>query len=299
MSDNKDKQNEHWEEENSLTAPADRNPDRSYLTKLRQGKPVLTDNEAKEAMTDLNNTGLIKKYPKVERNYADPPLTLQQYALFSFVPAKGATPDKDGVFGFAKIRGSYATQIEANERAEYLIRNIDSYHQIQHTYVGRPFPITLSSKYAEEVTEIDLKKKISETVSQDIKQKKYEEQKELQDMKEREEKLLQESKNAEAGLPGITDPYEIYTEKRVKLAQVSWTYLETEKKMKQMQDIILKTKEEIDKMEKESEEYKKQYFERYMKARKQSNLPDENIETSFMKYMVEDYKFDFLPKKGE
>lgn len=292
MTDNK-------QEETSLTSPLDRNPDKSYLNKLRHGQPTLTENETEVAMKELNDMSILSKYPKIEKSYADPPVNLQQFSLFSFVPSSGAKPDDMGVYGFAKIRGSYATIQEANERSEYLIRNCDTYHKIYHTYVGRPFPVTNSSKYSKEVSEVELKKKMTDTYSEDIKQKKLEEQKDIYDMKEREEKLLQESKNAEAGLPYTSDPYEIYTEKRVKLAQVSWTYIETEKKMKQMMEVILKTKKEIDELEKTSDDYKKQYFERYMKARKSANLPDENVETSFMKYMVEDYEFDFMKEKKE
>ena len=145
-----------WEKENSLTAPSDR--DRENKWRPDQGAPALTETEVESAIQTLDNTDFTGKFPRVDRTYSDPPIALQAVGLVSFTPAKGATPNKDGVFGFAKLRGNYASQLEAKQRAEEIIRNIDSYHQIYHTYVGRPFPITASSKYSAETDEIDIRK---------------------------------------------------------------------------------------------------------------------------------------------
>ena len=100
-----------------ITAPLDRNPDRSYQP--NQGHPNLSDDEVVNAMASLNNRDFIKKFLSVERRYADPVDALQRIGLISFTPAKGATPDSQGVYGFAKLRGNYPTDNEANERAEF------------------------------------------------------------------------------------------------------------------------------------------------------------------------------------
>ena len=124
----------------SLSNPMDRNSSRPSV-------PPLTDQETKQAMSVLNNTSLLS-FPQVERRYADPPVEGQKIVLVSFVPAKGAQPDQHGVFGFAKVRGSYLTEHEANDRAEYLVKNVDSYHPIYHARVGQPFPLTESSDFS-------------------------------------------------------------------------------------------------------------------------------------------------------
>ena len=123
--------------ESSLSAPSDRNRE----TKWRpdQKSPPLTETQVDNALKTLNSSTFVEKFPKIERRYADPPVELQRYGLISFVPAKGATPNKNGIYGFAKLRGNFNTSTECNERAEYLIRNVDSYHQIYHAYVGRQF----------------------------------------------------------------------------------------------------------------------------------------------------------------
>ena len=129
-------------QESSLTTPEDRNKDIKWKPDLSGTK--LSEEEVVHALDGLNITSFTDKFPRIDRSYADPAILNQQIALISFIPAKGATPNENGIFGFAKIRGNFATPIEASERAEFLIRNVDSYHQIYHAYVGRPFPITTS-----------------------------------------------------------------------------------------------------------------------------------------------------------
>jgi hypothetical protein len=280
-----------WEKENSLTSPSDRDLNNKW--KPDQGNPVLTNEETEEAMKVLNNTDFIKKFPSVDRTYADPPIHMQNIALISFTPAKGATPNESGVFGFAKIRGTYATEVEAEQRAEFLIRNVDSYHQLYHLYVGRPFPITFSSKYSAETSEIDIRKETTKSISENIKEEKNKEEKTIKEIKEREQALLQESEKAKND-DGLNDPehdpYEEYITLSVKKAQLSWTFFEHLKKMNEVRDIILKTRVALAKKDEEYPDFKEKYFEKYMDARKKSGL-DENIretQDNFLKYMVED-----------
>ena len=60
---------------------------------------------------------------------------------------------------------------EMNKR-EFLIRNVDSYHEIFHCKVGRPFPITDSNEFGNTVKSIDIRKKTTELISEDILNKK-------------------------------------------------------------------------------------------------------------------------------
>ena len=273
-----------WEKESSLTTPSDRDRENRWLPE--HGAAPLTDNEVKDAMDGLNNVAFTRKFPRVDRTYADPPPNLQQIGLISFVPAKGATPNESGVFGFAKLRGNYATEIEANQRAEFIIRNCDSYHQIYHTYVGRPFPITFSSDYSAETDEVDIRKETTKAISSSIKDKKMEEKKTVDDIKEREEKLIEESKQD----PDDVDPYEEYITLRVKKAQLTWTYLEHIKKMDEVKGILLKTRARIEEMDEENSEFKDKYYEKYMKARRETGLSETSAESqdNFMKFLVED-----------
>ena len=273
-----------WEKEHSLTAPSDR--DRENKWRPDQGAPALTEDEVKVAIDTLDNNSFTSKFPRVDRTYADPPIPLQAVGLVSFTPAKGATPNSNGLFGFAKLRGNYATELEAKQRAEAIIRNIDSYHQIYHTYVGRPFPITASSKYSAETDEIDIRKEMTASVSQSIKSKKNKENKEMAEIKQREEELLAESRKD----PEDVDPYEEYITLRVKKAQLSWTYLEHIKKMEEVKGIILTTRNRLNVLEEKDPEYKEKYFAKYVKAREDVGLTmdPKKAGQNFMKFLVED-----------
>lgn len=271
-----------WKTENSLTSPEDR--DRVNKWKPPHSEPPLNGEQTEAAIKELNNTSFTDKFPRVDRTYADPIIPMQYIGLISFVPAKGATPNENGVYGFAKLRGNYSNEIEANERAVHLIKNVDSHHQIYHTYVGRPFPITISSDYSATTDEIDIRKEMTKDISTNIRKNKDNEEKEIREIKEREEKLIEESKKEEV------DPYEEYITLRVKKAQLSWTYLEHIKKMTEIKDIILKTRTQVTEYDEKFPEYKDSYYEKYMKARRDSGIKESKQESdeSFIKFLVED-----------
>ena len=268
--------------ESSLTTPEDRDSVNKW--KPNQFQQPLSTDESNIAIQTLNNTAFTDKFPKVDRTYADQAIALQNIGLISFVPAQGATPNSNGVFGFAKLRGNFSSEMEANQRAEYLIKNVDSYHQIYHTYVGRPFPITVSSDYSAETAEIDIRKETTRTISNSIKEKKEKEQQQVKDIKEREELLLAESKR------DSPDDYENYITLRVKKAQLSFTYLEHLKKLDEIKNIILKTREEVIEMDRDNPSFKDSYYEKYMKAREDAGIKEtkEESQGNFIKFLVEE-----------
>lgn len=282
-------QHPELERENSLSSPEDRIKENNWRP---DQDTVLTDEETIAAMKELNNNDFTEKFRKVDRNYAEPPPLMQNIGLISFTPAKGSSPNKNGVYGFAKLRGNFATELEANQRAEYLIKNIDSYHQIYHTYVGRPFPITTSSKFSKETTEIEMQKEIVESVSNNIKNKKKDDYETIKEIKQREQQLLQDTK-----VDKEDDPYETYITLQVKKAQLSWTYQEHQKKLKEVKDVIIKTRVELKDLDQEFPTFKDQYYEKYMKARNDAGLTSaedkKNSDSNFIKFLVEDVDLGF------
>lgn len=267
-------------DESSLTTPEDR--DKSKRWKAQVSEPALSREETEAAIQDLSNKDAI--FRRVERSYADPQMREQVLGLISFLPAKGARPNKNGVFGFAKLRGNYPTLAEADERSEFLIRNHDSYNQIMTCYVGRPFPITSSRKFSEDVREIDIRKEAAETMGEAIKRQTRKDEREVKEIKER-ERLLREdvSKTKE-------DPYEVYITSRVKKAQLVWTYNEHVKKMAEVKDLIIKTRKDIAKLDEEYPDFKNTYLDKYRKARLDAGLKETTDESAnnFMKYLAED-----------
>lgn len=273
--------------ESSLTAPEDR--DKENRWRPEQGQPPLSNEETVEAMKELNITSFVDRFPKVDRTFADPPVNMQNYGLFSFIPAKGSSPNENGVYGYAKIRGSYQSELEASQRAEYLIRNVDSYHKIYHTYVGRPFPLTESSSYSADVSEVDIKKDMTKNISHSIKDKKEDELKEIREIQQREKNLIEESKREEV------DPYDEYITQRVKKAQLVFTYLEHQKKMEEVKGIIIKTRKIIAEMDETYPTFNESYYEKYMQARKDAGITEDikEAQDNFIKFLVEDVDLGF------
>jgi len=274
-----------WEKDNSLSTPSDRVDNKS-----RPDTGTLTTDEGDIAVSVLSETSFIKKFPRLDKTYADPPIQGQNIGLISFTPSKGAVPDEKGIYGFAKLRGNFNNEKEADERSEFIIRNCDSYHTIYQAYVGRPFPITFKSDFSAETSEIDIRNSTTKAISQNIKTKKKEEQTIMKEIQEREEELRRDVE-----IDKEEDLEEIYTTCRVKKAQLTWNYLEHQKKLKEIRDIVIKTRDQIEKLEIEHPEYKDTYYAKYINARKKAGLklkPDES-ENNFMKFLVEDVELDF------
>jgi hypothetical protein len=267
--------------ETSLTAPEDRKD--PMVAPIYKNQPPLSEEEADSAVNDLNKNQFVQKYRNIERRYADPAIALQHIGLISFRPAKGATPNEHGVYGFIKSRGNYATEGEANTAAETLIREVDAYHEIFHIYVGRPFPATGTfDKFVKTVAEVDLRKQVKESVTSDIKKKKAIEKRAVLEIKEKEEELRRDVEEE-------PDPFDTYTTLRVKLAQVGFTYLETDKKKLDMREIILRTRGKIEDMDGENDQYKEKYMSKFMDARKAAGI-EEASPNNFIQFLNSDMK---------
>ena len=261
------------ERQSSLVAPSDAVSEFVSVT-----GPNLTDDEAAIAYKEQ----IKKSFPMIEKKYADPPLMGQKYSLHSFIPSKGATPDSDGVYGMLKVRGCFESVSEATDRSETLVREYDSYHKVFVGYVGRPMPLTEKSTWSDEVEEIDLQKKVSRVIAEDVKAKRADEQLKVKEIRER-ERTLKESVEQEA-----SDPYEKYTCLRVKKAQVIWGYLEHRKKMAEMEVVFDSTMAEIMEMDEEDDDYAQRYLDRYKDARERAGIPEDKNDVSFMKYLDAD-----------
>ena len=272
-----------------LTAPHDRDPN-APKRRLTQGAS-LTEAQVQAAADENIDMSYVDKFPRLDKFYADPVYNNQIFCTHSFVPSKGATPDKEGVFGFMKCRGTFHTDTEAFQRSEAIIRDHDSMNPLLTTYVGRPFPVCVDhKKFVKETVEIDLKKKTIENQSEDIKEKRKNEQQEIRDIKAREERLLEETKE-----DFIPDPLDRYIETQVRRANLVWAYSEGLKKMEEMKQSIIKARAEVCVMDEENAGYREKYMEKYMQARKDSGFPDVDPKSqdNFIRYMVEDIDLGF------
>mgnify|MGYP001158864199 CR=1 FL=1 len=262
--------------QNTLTAPADR--DKEHLFDFN--KEPLTTEQLDVAKLELVDKEHLSLYPAQERAFADPTIEEQDYCLVSFVPSVTATPDKDGIYGMVKVRGTYNSLEKCDKRAEFLIREIDSVHKIYIAGVGKPFPITNMSTFSKDINKV----KIQDMLSEELQQEQTKEQREIEEMKKREQEILERNKKPQEELQ--PDIEEQYITNRVKKAQLTWTYINTMKKLRDMQANIVHTREEIAKMDESNPELKDSYMDRYNAALKQVNLSQET--DSFIMYLEND-----------
>lgn len=267
---------------NSLTSLSDLP---SYPPPVDQSnEPCLTDKETKEATKELL-VNIIRKYPVLDKYYNDPELKNQDYCLHSFVPAKGAKPDKDGVFGMMKCRGTFATQKDAEERATYIIKNADSYHKIYTSFVGKPFPVTENSKFVEEINEIALKEKTDDVVSADIKSKAKEEKAVFEDLQKR-KKEFELLSNA-----SMIEDIDEYITSMVTRGNMDVLIGDLDKKKKEYEKIRDKAFDFIKEADKENPDFRDKFIDIYMSKCKEVGIGEENnqILPHMRRYKVEDY----------
>ncbi len=258
----------------SLTAPADRVEETQR--KPRQGVQ-LTEDQVEAAMKENIVDSFITKFPRIEKTFADPSIAGQQICLHSFVPSKGATPDKDGVYGMIKFRGAFGTLEEAYDRAEFLIRNNDSYHKIFFGHVGKPFPATQDDRYVEKVGVVDIKDKEKKVISEDVKAKREEEKAAFDYLVAREKTLLDSTKE------DADDPIDEYITIRVKRANQIFHYLDMMKKVNGLKANIVKARKDLADLEDLHPEVKDEWLPRYKEALDGLNLELQN--ENWMKYL--------------
>lgn len=239
----------------------------------------LTETETKLAVSEL----IVKSsYRQINRKLIDPQKQGEhKYALFSFVKAPNATCDSDGFFGVAKIRGSFFTEEEAARRAEEIIRDVDSTNSIYTCLIGVPFPLVVKG-CAEDLTEIDLRNKTENVISENVRAKRLSEQKEINEIKERRDALLKNE-----GKIDSIHPEEQYVEQRVKLAHLRYAINEHTSKLAECRELEKKVRTNLNECKERNPEFEINYMERYKRGRREVGISEEADVTGFMKYMAD------------
>ena len=256
-------------------------------------KELRNDEELVAAKNVLINNQFLN-FPRIVKSINDPIILNQEFGLFSFTPAHDVKPNKSGIYGVFKSRGNFATLEESQVYAEKLIRTQDSYNEIYTIRVGQCIPLTKKSELVEETEIIDLNKEVDSIVAKDVKEKRQKEKQEMKSIQEREQKLLKENAQILSG-DYAEDPLDRYIMMKVKKAQLLWTLVETRKRInKEIIPAILKTKSEIEEMDREYPEFDKQYYDRYISARESVGIQDrDKLNYSyFMKYLLDDNNVD-------
>jgi len=244
----------------------------------------LTDTQLEDAKKECLNKDFVKlKFPREQKFRVDPTINGQQYGLISFVPSQNAKPDSDGCFGVLKFRGAFSSGNEAETYAEHLLREVDTYAEIDVVYIGKEFPLLVdNTMYTKSTREIDIRKKLDDVVKADLRMKKEKEQKEIEEVTARQQKLL--DKTHETEKEEIYDDIEFYTTLRVKKAQALSLIDEAKKRVKEAEEVVESTNQEIDTLDKDHPEYKEQFLEKYKNAL--SSIGTKAEDNPLIKYMA-------------
>ena len=240
---------------------------------------------AVSALLDKNYSKL--QFPRTFKSRDDPVIHRQNWGLLSFVPSAKATPDKEGCFGVMKFRGAFSTQDEAENYAQYLITEIDSYSEISVCRIGSEFPLMLDdSAYTEATREVDIRKKMDDTYKANFKKKREEEKKQMKEIQERRQQLMDptHSKAQERAV----DDLDLYIELRIKKANAMMAQDECKKTMDSAADIVRKTDSLLEKIETDHPDYEDEYLERYQRAL--TAIGTSPAQSTLIEYMVKSDK---------
>jgi len=244
---------------------------------LNATESPLTPKECEAAVSELYNG---KPFRIANRRLVDPMKPGEpRFMLFSFTKAEGATPDKDGFMGVAKIRGAFFTEQEAAIRAEEIIRDVDSSNCVNTAIAGMPFPL-VAKGYALEETEIDLSKKTEKVISDNVRAKRKADEKEIREIEERRAALL----NDDGSIKESESPEDVYIQQRVKLAHLRYAISEHISKLKECRDLEMKVRTHLRECRLQHPEYEDDFIKRYQEGRRKVGIPADTDFSGFMKY---------------
>jgi hypothetical protein len=235
------------------------------------GEPNRPD-ETKEVMKAEKTNLILPLWRTVCRVKRDPLIRKQEFGLVSFAPARGATPNQNGLYGVAKLRGNFGSEEAASQEAERIIREVDSANSVFVVRVGQTFPIAGEvHRFVGETVNVDL----SETVSaEDAEREKKAQKKDAKDKKQlldKEKQLLSRNKEIQAGTYE-EDVLDVYTRAQIKRAQLQHTLAVTEEKVKEIHKVLDQAKEDVVTLDARHPELKAKYIEHYLEARREAGL---------------------------
>lgn len=239
----------------------------------------LNKEELVSARETLVHKDFIKlQFPRTRKVRSDPEIVGQKFALVSFIPSAGATPDEDGCFGVAKVRGCFNTLEDADEKSDDLIRNYDSYAEIDVVYVGKEFPVMKNNEvYVRETREVDVRNILDKNTRKYLEDKRKKEKEIIEDIKRR-QKEIEETPEQED-----KDSLDYYIKVRVKRANAMMRKNEANSVIKQCANVIEKTGSELADIEEKHPDFTEIYLDRYEKVLKESGI--NATENPLMSYM--------------
>ena len=210
----------------------------------------LTDAQTKAAVKEL-----VVKFPRVERLPVDPPLAGQNFGLFSF---KFLPKPMNGVYGFLKFRGAFASAPDWEAHAKNIIRTIDSKHHLWPYQQGRWMPITTNEDFAQETLEVSQQEEIANIYNQRETEEQQKQAQHVREVKSREQKLMAEARRKEPDQSSL----DYYAQQVMKIQQLESWLEQMRKRKRDMLKALHAGNDEIKRVEESNPEYRDQVDEK-------------------------------------
>jgi hypothetical protein len=218
-----------------------------------------------DAQTESATKELIVNFPKVERLPVDPPLAGQNYGLFSF---KFLPKPVNGVYGFLKFRGAFATQMEWEAHAKNIIRTVDSKHHIWPYQQGRWMPITTNEEFAQDTLEVSQQEEVANIYNQRDTEEQKKQASRVREVKSRERKLMEEVRRSEPDKSSL----DYYAQQTMKIHQLQSWLEQMRKRKRAMLKALTSGRDEVKRVEELHPEYKEQVDDKIREIKEEIGL---------------------------
>jgi hypothetical protein len=229
--------------------------------------PPLTGAEAEAAVQNQ-----IFYYPKVVRSRSDEPVERQDMGLISFVLLKEMRQTKEGkrLLGFFKLRGNWADENQATNRASGIVRNQDSKYPVRVCDVGEWLPLIDDDAMAKKTVNVTLDENDEEKHRQEaFRQTEEKKRQHLREIKEREEEV----RNAK-DINEDPESLNYYTMKRVVWMSLRENIERKRNELVKLEEKLVEVRGVLGKLDSEHSEYQKEWVDNYNVERKKAGFPD-------------------------
>ncbi len=213
------------------------------------------NNQLTDSQTQAATKELVVRFPKIERLPMDPPIAGQNVGLFSF---KLLPKPVNGIYGFLKFRGAFASAPEWEAHAKNIIRTIDSKHHIWPYQQGRWMPITTNEEFAQETLEVSQQEELANIYNQRDTDEQQKQAQRVREIKSRERKLMEEARRKEPDKSSL----DYYAQQVMKIQQLESWLEEMRKRKRDMLKALFSGRDEIQRVNESNPEYKDQVDEK-------------------------------------
>lgn len=233
---------------------------------LVPGYPPLEGKALHEAIK-----GQILRYPMVVRGKRDPPIPNQAFTNVSFIFLDKPQRLKTGklVYGFFNPRGTWESVETATQKAEELVKMVDSRHQIRIAHTGMWHPITEDNAVCEDLLDVQTEEKEMPQLRDRAAKEAAEKQAQIQrELREREEQL-----RTEGDIYDDKDHIRYYSMRRVTEMRITERLETLRQEIAKLRHIHLKCRIELKQLEAKFPTHPDEWLECYNKERAITGIP--------------------------